>query len=78
MLLSNWIEFVFVATYMDKACLLEFKMTITYPVINYKIVEKPERLGDDIMSMTDRPFISMVDGNDPLSIKPAIAYALLR
>jgi hypothetical protein len=31
-------------------------MKITYPVINYKIVENPERLGDDIMSMRDRPF----------------------
>ena len=49
-----------IATYMDKACLLEFKMTITYPVINYKIVETPERLGDDIMSMTDRPFITLM------------------
>jgi tetratricopeptide (TPR) repeat protein len=49
-----------IATYMDKTCLLEFKMKITYPVINYKIVEKPERLGYDIMSMTDRPFITLM------------------
>lgn len=49
-----------IATYMDKTCLLEFKMKITYPVINYKIVEKPERLRDEIMSMTDRPFITLM------------------
>jgi hypothetical protein len=49
-----------IATYKDKTCLLEFKMKITYPVINYKIVEKPERLGDEIMSMTNRPFITLM------------------
>jgi hypothetical protein len=36
------------------------KIKKTYPVINYKIVEKPERLGDEIMSLTDRPFITLM------------------
>jgi hypothetical protein len=49
-----------IATYMHKACLLKFKMKITYPVINYKIVEKPERLEDEIMSLTDRSFITLM------------------
>ena len=49
-----------IATYKDKTCLLKFKMKITYPVINYKIVEKPESLGDEIMSLTDRPFITLM------------------
>jgi hypothetical protein len=48
-----------IATYMDKTCLWKFKMKITYPLINYKIVEQPERLGYEIMSMTDRPFITL-------------------
>jgi hypothetical protein len=47
-------------SYMDKTCRLELKMKKTYPVINYKIVEKPERLGDEIMSMTNRPFITLM------------------
>jgi hypothetical protein len=42
-----------IATYKDKTCLLELKIKKTYPVINYKIVEKPERLGDEIMSYTE-------------------------
>jgi hypothetical protein len=49
-----------IATYMDKTCLWKFKMKITYPLINYKIVEQPERLGYEIMSMTDRPFITLM------------------
>jgi hypothetical protein len=49
-----------IAIYKDKTCLLKSKMKITYPVINYKIVENPERLEDDIMSMTDRPFITLM------------------
>ena len=49
-----------IATYMDKTCLWKFKMNITYPLINYKIVEQPERLGYEIMSMTDRPFITLM------------------
>ena len=49
-----------IATYKDKTCLLELKIKQNYPVINYKIVEKPERLGDEIMSLTDRPFITLM------------------
>jgi hypothetical protein len=39
-----------------KDCLLEYKMKINYPVINYKFVTEKDNLGDAIAELTDRPF----------------------
>ncbi|XP_063405158.1 uncharacterized protein LOC134688391 [Mytilus trossulus] len=49
-----------IASYKYPPCLLEYNMKISYPIINYQIVERPECLQQDIMSLTDRPFTTLL------------------
>ncbi|CAC5411598.1 unnamed protein product [Mytilus coruscus] len=41
-------------------CLLEYNMKICYPIIYYKIVERPECLRQEIMSLFDRPYTTLM------------------
>ncbi|CAC5360147.1 unnamed protein product [Mytilus coruscus] len=49
-----------IASYKYPPCLLQYDMKISYPIINYQMVERPECLQQDIMSLTDRPFTTLM------------------
>ncbi|VDI42249.1 Hypothetical predicted protein [Mytilus galloprovincialis] len=49
-----------IASYRYPPCIFKYYMKICYPVINYKLVEKPECLRQDIMCITDRPFTTLL------------------
>ncbi|CAG2196345.1 unnamed protein product [Mytilus edulis] len=49
-----------IASYKHPPCLLLYDMKISYPIINYQMVERPECLQQDIMSLTDRPFTTLM------------------
>ena len=49
-----------IAGNLNKDCLLEYKMKINYPVINYKFVTEKENLGDAIAELRDRPFTTCI------------------
>ncbi|CAG2199188.1 unnamed protein product [Mytilus edulis] len=49
-----------IASQKNKLCLLEHKMKMCYPILNYKMIERPESLCHEIMSLTDRPFTTLM------------------
>jgi hypothetical protein len=49
-----------IAGNLNKDCLLEYKMKINYPVINYKFVSEKDNLGDAIEELRDRPFTTCI------------------
>ncbi|CAG2196364.1 unnamed protein product [Mytilus edulis] len=49
-----------IASYKHPPCLLQCDMLMRYPIINYQMVERPEWLRQNIVSLTDRPFTTLL------------------
>ncbi|CAC5360154.1 unnamed protein product [Mytilus coruscus] len=49
-----------IASHKNKVCLVEHKMKMCYPILNYKMIERPESLCHEIMSLTDKPFTTLM------------------
>ena len=49
-----------IAASLNKYCLLEYKMKINYPVINYKFVTEKDNLGEAVAELTDRLFTTCI------------------
>ncbi|CAG2199185.1 unnamed protein product [Mytilus edulis] len=62
-----------IASYINKLCLVENKMKICYPIINYKMIARPEDLCKEIMSLTDRPFTTIMLHQGRYTIKEPLA-----
>ncbi|VDI38777.1 Hypothetical predicted protein [Mytilus galloprovincialis] len=54
------LAFACIASYKYPPCIFKYYMKICYPVINYKLVEKPECLRQEIMSIIDRPLTTLL------------------
>ncbi|CAC5416517.1 unnamed protein product [Mytilus coruscus] len=62
-----------IAAYKNKLCLGKYKMKICYPIINYKMIERPERLCQEIMLLTDRPFTTIMLRQGRYTIREPLA-----
>ncbi|CAG2196360.1 unnamed protein product [Mytilus edulis] len=49
-----------IASYKNNVCRSEYKMKICYPVLNYKMVDNPESLRQEIMALVDSPFTTLM------------------
>ncbi|XP_071133358.1 uncharacterized protein [Mytilus edulis] len=49
-----------IASHKYPPCLLEYNMKICYPIVYYKMIERPERLLQNIMSFFDRPYTTLL------------------
>ncbi|XP_076079299.1 uncharacterized protein LOC143049581 [Mytilus galloprovincialis] len=49
-----------IASYKNNVCRSEYKMKICYPVLNYKMVDNPESLSQEIMALVDSPFTTLM------------------
>ncbi|XP_060567345.1 uncharacterized protein LOC132726094 [Ruditapes philippinarum] len=49
-----------VAGHLNKHCLLEYRMKIEYPVVRYKIITNKSELGNEISSMMNRTYTTLL------------------
>ncbi|CAG2196366.1 unnamed protein product [Mytilus edulis] len=61
-----------IASHKNKLCLVEHKMKICYPIINYKMILRPESLCEEIMLLTDRPFTTLMLRQGRYTIKESL------